>query len=202
MKLTIEAKNLRQISKQLENRIEPAKKVLTATGNDMKKRVPSWVSTEVTGVYNIKKAEVMPAKKGKDGKWNKTAGSVRVAGTTVSSVTITYSGRVLTPTHFGMKPKKLTPGVKGKKRKRQLVSAEIKKGQRKVLGSAVFLGSNRGGGYIPFKRSSAKRYPVESVKTLSLPQMIDNPNVREQIEDKVNAELAKRLEHNISRFMK
>ena len=202
MKLTIEAKNLRQISKQLENRIEPAKKVLTATGNDMKKRVPGWVSTEVTGVYNIKKAEVMPAKKGKDGKWNKTAGSVRVAGTTVSSVTITYSGRVLTPTHFGMKPKKLTPGAKGKKRKRPLVSAEIKKGQRKVLGSAVFLGNNRGGGYIPFKRSSAKRYPVESVKTLSLPQMIDNPNVREQIEDKVNEELAKRLEHNISRFMK
>lgn len=70
------------------------------------------------------------------------------------------------------------------------------------MGSAVFLGSNRGGGYIPFKRSSAKRYPVESVKTLSLPQMIDNPNVREQIEDKVNEELAKRLEHNISRFMK
>lgn len=202
MPIKIITQGIKEIAAELEKNAANAEKVLIATGNDMKSRVPGWVATEVTGAYNIKKTEVMPSKKGKDGKWSKTAGNVRAIGTTVSSVTITYSGRVLTPTHFGMKPKALTPGTKGKKAKRRLVSAEIKKGQRKVLGSAVFLGSNRGGGYIPFKRLGAKRYPVESVKTLSLPQMIDNPNVYEQIESKINVELAKRLEHNIGRFMK
>lgn len=200
MRLTIQAKDLDRLAARLAKNANQAKKALTATGSDMKKRVPGWAGTAVTEVYNIKKQEVTPTKTGKP---KKKAGTIRVEGATVSSVEITYTGRTLTPTHFGMRPKTLTKSAKGKRRrKKSPVTAEIKKGQRKSLGSNVFLGSNRGGGYIPFKRSGRKAYPIESVKTVSLPQMIDNPNVRETLTEKINKGLEERLEHNIRRYLK
>lgn len=198
MRFTIKTLNLDETLKQFGRQKKQAEKALIATGRDMKSRVPGWAADEVRNVYNIQKKEITPKKGGKP---KKMAGKIYVGGTTVSSVTIAYEGRTLTPTHFGMRPKALTGG-KGKRKKRKPITAEIKKGQRKSLGPTVFLGSNRGGGYIPFKRTGAKRYPIESVKTLSLPQMIDNPDVRENINTKINTELGKRLEHNIRRFIK
>ena len=199
MRFIIQAKDIDRLAQRLAQNADQAKKALTATGNDMKARVPGWAATEVTGVYNIKKSEITPKKSG--GKPKKLAGRIRVSGTTVSSVVIEYSGRLLTPTHFGMRPKALTGG-KGKRKRRKPITAEIKRGQRKTLHSAAFLGSNKGGGYIPFKRTTAKAYPIESIKTLSLPQMIDNPNVRGNLNEKINTELSKRLEHNVRRFLK
>lgn len=208
MRLTIQAKDLDRLAARLAKNANQAKKALTATGSDMKKRVPGWAGTAVTEVYNIKKQEVTPTKTGKP---KKTAGTIRVEGATVSSVEITYTGRPLTPTHFGMTPRTLTKRAntntntkrkKKKARKKTQITAVIKKGQKKSLGSNVFLGSNRGGGYIPFKRSGRKAYPIESVKTVSLPQMIDNPNVRETLTEKINKGLEERLEHNIRRYLK
>lgn len=198
MRFTIKALDMDRLAQRLAQNAEQAKKALTATGNDMKARVPGWAATEVTGVYNIKKSEITPKKAG--GKPKKTAGNIRVSGTTVSSVVIEYSGHLLTPIHFGMRPRALTGG-KGR-RKRKPITAEIKRGQRKVISSDAFLGNNKGGGYIPFRRTGPKSYPIESIKTLSLPQMIDNPNVRENLTEKINTELSKRLEHNVRRFMK
>lgn len=195
-RLKIEAKNLARLSKELARRVEPAKKVIQATTGDMRSRVPGLVATEVREVYNIQKKEITPI--ARNGKPKKLAGHISVSGQTVEAVQIVYEGRPLTPTHFGMKPKKLT----GRGKKRKEITAEIKKGQRKALHTDAFLGSNRGGGYIPFKRTGAGRYPIESIKTVSLPQMVDNPNVKEKIESGVNDLLSKRLEHNIKRFMK
>ena len=207
MRLTIQAKDLDRLAARLARNADQAKKALKATGIDMKKRVPGWAGTAVTEVYNIKKQEVTPTNSGKP---KKKAGTIRVEGATVSSVEITYTGRLLTPTHFGMKPRTLPKRTQSKStnrkrktaRKKTTITAEIKKGKKKSLGSNVFLGSNRGGGYIPFKRSGRKAYPIESVKTLSLPQMIDNPNVRETLTEKINKGLKERLEHNIRRFIK
>ena len=197
MRFTIKTLHLDETLKQFSQQKKQAEKVLVATGRDMKARVPGWAADEVRKVYNIQKKEITPKK----GSPKKMAGRIFVKGKLLSDVAIAYSGRTLTPVHFGMRPKALTKG-KGKRRKRKPITVEIKKGQRKSLGPSVFLGSNRGGGYIPFKRTGAKRYPIESVKTLSLPQMVDNPTVNESINTKIDTEMAKRLEHNIQRFMK
>lgn len=201
--LKIEAKNLMKISKQLERTVKPAQKVINRTIGDLRKRAPGWVAAEVTQVYNIPKTEITPANpnaKNYAARIKKQAGKIGVRGKTIDEAGIVYFGRVLTPTHFGMKPKKLTRGT-GKKRKRQPVTVEIKKGQRKELQGA-FLGSNRGGGFIPFKREGKKAYPVEAIKTLGLPQMVDNPAVRKNINAKIDTELGKRLEHNIKQVFK
>lgn len=200
MKMTIKATGIKAVTKQLEKDAKAAQKVLTATGNDMRRRVPGKVADEVVTAYGIKKSEITPISKSAK-KPKKTAGSIRVKGATVSEVSITYAGRLLTPTHFSMTPK-APPKPTGTKRRRKPITAQIKKGQRKSLGSDVFLGSNRGGGYIPFRRTTKSRYPIESVKTLSLPQMIDNENVSKRIQQDINELLEKRLEHNLKRFLK
>lgn len=196
MRFTIKTLNLDETLRQFGRQKKQAEKALIATGRDMKSRVPGWAADEVRKVYNIQKKEITPKK----GSPKKMAGRIAVKGKLLSDVAIAYEGRTLTPVHFGMRPKALTGG-KGKRRKRKPITAEIKKGQRKSLGPSVFLGSNRGGGYIPFKRTGEGR-AIESVKTLSLPQMVDNPTVQESINSRIDTEIAKRLEHNIQRFMK
>lgn len=106
---------------------EQGRKAVKATVRDVKARAPSWIAQEVTSVYNIKKGEITPSGKN-SGKPKKTAGNVSVSGETIEELTITYSGRLLTPVHFGMTPKTAPPG------KSYTLRMQVVKGQKKVIG--------------------------------------------------------------------
>ena len=152
---------------QISSMNRDSAKVINRTIGDFKSRGPGWVSQEVAKEYNIKKKDVNETKKGV-----KNAGKIRVGGVSLDNIEIIYQGRVLTPTHFGMKPK--TRPTNGKP---YIVTAKIKKsGGRKALGSKVFLGKSgrEGTVQIPFQRIGVARLPIKSVKTLSVPQMITN----------------------------
>lgn len=166
-------------------------KVISRTISDFKSRGPGWVSQEVVKEYNIKKKDVNETKKGV-----KNAGKVRISGVTIDALEIQYKGRLLTPTHFAMKPTQRPANGKA-----YTVTAQIKKnGGRKPLGKNVFLAKSGGEGtkQIPFQRVGVERYPIQSVKTLSVPQMITNDIVSENIHKRINEELGKRLEHNLN----
>lgn len=62
MRFTIQTLNMDNLAKRLAQNAEQAKKALTATGNDMKARIPGYVATEVTGVYNIKSKKLCQRK--------------------------------------------------------------------------------------------------------------------------------------------
>lgn len=206
-RMTVRVRGLDSVTKYLEKKQRQAEAVITNTASDMRTRVPTWVTKEVMTDYNIKKTEVKP--KGKKSKGPKL-GTVQVSGVTIESVAIVYEGNPLTPTHFAMKPTRRKKASKRKRKHRKRttprpqatpITAEIKKGQRKELPSDAFLGKNKGGGYIPFRRTGPSRYPIESIKTVSLPQMVTNENVSQRINQKINQELPKRLEHNLKRYL-
>lgn len=181
--------NLKALNKDVD-------KAISRTISDCKTRAPAQVTKAVTAVYGIKSGEVTAA--GKTAKGSaKTVGSIKVKGVAVDSVQLTYTGRLLTPTHFSMTPKKRPEA--GKKYK---VKAAVFKGQKKVLGSGVFLAPSGSAGTIeiPFKRTTKKRYPIEAVKTVSIPQMITNETVAADIQTRIDELLAKRLEHNTERI--
>lgn len=189
--------------------------VVKRTISDFKSRAPAWVSAAVAEEYAIKKAEVKGAMTGV----KKGIGKIKVAGVTVDEISLVYSGRLLTPTHFKMKPS--TPPKKREKDKRLIpgqnirsdkavgavaavsplapyqVTAEIKKGKRVTFPGQVFLGTNKGAGYIPFQRESDERTDIKSIKTVSIPQMITNEKVGEEIQKKIDEGLGKRLEHHL-----
>lgn len=205
MRMTIKTSGIKQIVKRLEKDQQAAQKALKATSNDMRRRVPGKVADDVRTVFNIKKADIVPEPNGAKKKI-KRAGKVYVQGSTVADMQIVYKGRTLTPVHFGMTPKAPPKKTAGKKRKRPTIRATIKKGQRKVLHPKAFLGSTGARSddkvnYLPFVRETAKRYPIKPIKTLSVPQMVDNRKVRALIRDDINDLLKQRLQHNVRRFM-
>lgn len=170
-------------------------KAIQRTIADCKSRGPAQVTKAITAVYGIKSSEVTAAGKAAKG-GAKTVGHIKIKGVTVDSVQLTYSGRVLTPTHFSMTPKSRPEG-----NKKYTVKAAIFKGQKKVLGSGVFLApSGAAGPYIPFKREGKVRTPIEAIRTVSIPQMITNERVAADIQARMDELLATRLQHNADRI--
>ncbi len=221
--INIAIKEAGKLKKQIEKNEEKCEKAIRRTVADFASRAPAWVSQAVTEVYGIKKSDVKECFKGT----KKASGSVKVSGTSVDNIQLQYSGRLLTPTHFKMKPttqpakrlkdRKLVPGqaIKFASRPGEVaavsppapykVSAEIYKGKRKDFkGRNIFLAPNKKGGsnYIPFQRMSEDRNDLESIKTVSVPQMITNKTVAKDINKRVNEGLQKRLEHHIEQQFK
>lgn len=209
MKLTIKPIDAKKLDALLNRNREAAKKALKATISDVRKGVPGKVADEVSSVYNINKGQVMP-KKGKPRK-GRAAGSIRIKGETLEDLNVVYTGHKLSPARFGMTPKK-PPKVKYRKGKRiaRPVKAQILKGHKTTIHSEAFIGKTGTYGtdadgnakydYIPFKRKGKKRYPIEAIKTVSLPGMVGSPRVRPNINKNVQALIKSNLERNIRRF--
>ena len=204
-------KNYKLIRKKIDDMQAAPRKVMKSLTADAKKRVPGWVAAEVTKVYGVKKGEITGQK----------IGRVTPQGTDFKNVRIVYTGRLLTPTHFGMAPK--APNPSGA----YTLKATIIKGQRQTLGkvkkltkkqrAALSKNFTRSGSrtsdhspillmptgttYIPFQRKSVQRNDVEAIKTLSLPQMVSSERTEEGIQQAISTGLAKRLEHYMNRYM-
>lgn len=195
--ISIDIKNVKDIQKKIGKVDKAAQKALDSAIRDTVSRAPAQVTKAVTNKYNIKKSEVTAA--GKQAKGNKKKiGTIKVKGQTIHNVALVYKGRRLTPTHFGMKPKSL-PASK----RRYNLTVEVFKGKRKPLvgqsDRPAFLGSNKGGAYIPFQRAGAKSHPIWSIKAVGIPQMIDNKEVRADIDKGISELLVKRYKHQAQR---
>ena len=196
MQTDVKIPNFPKLLGDLKGLNKDVDKAISRTVADCKTRAPAQVTKAVTAVYGIKSSEVTAAGKAAKG-GAKTVGAIKVKGVSVDSVQLIYKGRLLTPTHFSMTPKKRPEA--GKK---YTVKAAIFKGQKKVLGSSVFLASSGAAGTteIPFKRITKKRLPIEAVRTVSIPQMITNEKVAEDIQARIDELLTKRLQHNTERI--
>lgn len=209
--------NYRALKKQIDDSKKAPGKVMRALMSDAVKRVPGWVASEVTEDYGIKKGDITKQK----------AGSIRIVGSSLSSLKFIFAGRVLTPTHFNMSPKSPNPGGS------YTLKATIVKGQRSTLGKVkkltkkqrAALGKNftrsgtqssdhspimlmhtgnkqaDGTNYIPFQRKSTDRKDIVAIKTVSLPQMVSSERTRDDIHRVINEGLQKRLEHHMNRYM-
>lgn len=183
--------NIKELQAGLEAKEAQLIKAVNATTNDFRSRGPGWISQEVSKVYTIKKKDVTQSRKEA-----RVSGKIKIAGVTLNNVKIEYRGSLLTPVHFKMSPKK-RPNKNGYR-----IAVEIKKGSKTRLPRNVFLADNKGGTQIPFQREGSGRYPIRSVKSVSVPQMITNKDTSDAIRNRINKELIKRLEHNVQRYNK
>lgn len=196
MQMDVKVPNFGKLVGSLKDLNKDIDKAVGRTIADCKQRGPAQVTKAVTEVYGIKKGDVTAAGKAAKG-GAKTIGSIKVSGVTIDSVQLVYKGRVLTPTHFSMKPKK-----RPKRGEKYMVTAEIFKGKEKALGSKVFLAPSGSAGTteIPFKRKTEKRLPIEAFRTVSIPQMITNEKVSADIKARMDELLDERLQHNTKRI--
>lgn len=205
-----------EVMKRLQRLNKGGQVAITRTVSDFATRAPAWVSKGIREHYGVDAAAIKDAaKKPKRGKT-----SIKVAGITVDGATLEYRGRTLTPVHFKMSPKsqpdarknnlaripgqaigKGSPVAMVRQPKPYKVRATIIKGKRVQLPSGTFLASGNGGPPIPFQRTGGGRLPIEAIRTLSVPQMIDG-RARETINDMISENLEKRFEHHIKQVMK
>lgn len=204
------------IVKRLQKLDSGGREALQRTVNDFATRAPAWVSKGIREHYGVDTAAIKDAaarpKRGKT--------SIKVAGITVDGATLEYKGRTLTPLHFKMSPKK-APDTQQKELgripgqaiadgspvamvappKAYRVKATIIKGQRATLPPGTFIAAGNGGVSLPFQRTGEGRTPIEAVRTLSVPQMIDG-RARETIEQTISEKLGERFQHHVERAMK
>jgi hypothetical protein len=115
---------------------------------------------------------------------------------------LTSKGNALSLAHFPHSPS--TPSSRKYK-----VKATIKKnGGRKIIQSTpkpfvMTTGARSAEGmqYNIFKREGAERLPVKVLRTLSIPQMITNENLTEEIQNFATDKFNERLQHEIERSM-
>lgn len=201
--------------KKLENGAEIA---VQRTVSDFSSRAPAWVSQGIREHYGVDKGAITEAAKKK----RRGTTSIKVTGISVDGVELVYQGRTLTPTHFKMSPKtpptarlKIPGMIPGQaintKRggpvamvrppKPYAVKATIIKGQRSTLPAGTFVAEGKGGSVLPFQRTSDGRMPIEGVRTLSVPQMIEG-RAHDTIEQTINEKLGARLEHHLKQATK
>lgn len=189
--MSVDFTNCKELTDKLHKIENASVKALDSAIRDTVSRAPAQVSKAVTEKYNIKKSEMTVA-------GSKKIGTVKVAGHSMHSVALTYKGRRLTPLHFGMTPKALPANGR-----RYRLTVKVFKGKKVPLKGPsdrpVFLGSNKGGGYIPFQRQGSKAHPIYSVKAVGIPQMIDNKEVRKNIDKYIGETMIKRYENQAKR---
>lgn len=195
---------------------EGSKKAIENTVSDYASRAPGWVSKGIREHYGVDTAAIKDAaQKPKRGKT-----SIHVAGISVDGVTLEYKGRTLTPIHFKMSPKDRpdkqqkkpiripgqliadgSPVAMNRPPRKYTIKATIIKGQRAAMSSDTFLTAGQGGVVLPYQRTGDGRSPIEAIRTLSVPQMIDG-RAHETINETINENISKRFKHHIERAMK
>lgn len=206
------------IVKKLQKLEHGGEVAIKRTVSDFTSRAPGWVSKGIREHYGVDTAAIKDAAtKPKRGRT-----SIRVAGITVDGATLEYKGRTLTPTHFKMSPR-AQPTARQKKQLRipgqaiattkdspvamvappkpYTVKATIIKGQRVSLGGGTFLTAGNGGATLPFQKAGEGRTPIEAVRTLSVPQMIDGL-AHDTIEQTISEKLGERFQHHVAQAMK
>jgi len=190
--------NAESIMEQLKGQQQKMQKAIDLTIKDCKARAPAQITKAVTAVYGIKSNEVTAA--GKTAKTSaQTIGAYKVAaGVEGKTLQLTYEGRLLTPVHFSMTPKKRPEG-----KKKYTVKVAIFKGKKKALqgkpkyGTPVFLAPQQTGVVLPFQREGKSRMPVQVIRTLGIPQMITNETVAADIQEKTSELYLTRLQHHV-----
>lgn len=205
-----------EIAKKLKALEKGGEQAIKRTVSDFSSRAPAWVSKGIREHYAVDTAAIKDAGPTK----RRGATSVTIAGRTVDGVSLEYSGRTLTLKHFKMSPRS-RPTAQASKQikvpgqaiagagdvamirppKKYKVKATIIKGQRVTLPATTFIASGNGGATLPFQRTGEGRMPIEAVRTLSVPQMIEG-RARETIEEMIGEKLGERFEHHVNQIMK
>ena len=219
MSVTCQVKNYKALRKQLEDMKKAPEQVIDRTVSDIVKRGPAWVAKGVSQRYNISSREVTSGK----------IGTLKFKGDKIKRLQLVYGGRILTPVHFGMRPKEPKNGSYTLKYKvmrdgegfKQQVK-KLSKKQRAALGKNFTREGSRNSPqspwmlqhtgaksedkvqYIPFQRRSQPGKLSFVQKTVALPQMVtegENGPMHPEVEKSFNENLEKRFNHYVQRYM-
>lgn len=198
---------LEQLTKTANSVLFPADTVQKAYNlmlSDMRDKLTPKITKAVTGVYAIKTAEVREAGERAEKTAQKTKGK-KIGDIRMDGLSLTYQGRRLTLAHFNP-----YPGGKPTKRKYKVKATIFKgKGNRVTVngkGTPPFVAptshKDASSPWIPFARVGKERLPIAPIRTVSIPQMLENEKVAEVINTEKDKLVLDRFQHHLDRLSK
>lgn len=205
-----------ELTRKLKRLEQGGENAIKRTVSDFSSRAPAWVSKGIREHYGVDTEAIKNA----GPKKKRGTTSVKVAGKKIDGGALEYFGPPLTLKHFNMSPKSV-PTARASKQikipgqaiagagdvamirppKKYKVKATIIRGERAKLPPSTFIASGNGGATLPFQRTGEGRMPIDAVRTLSVPQMIDG-RARETIQETISEKLGERFQHHINQAMK
>lgn len=216
--ISVAMRDGKKLQKKIAKLDNGAQKAVQQTVKEFGARAPAWITKGIREHYSTNTAAISEA----GPKRKKRNSQSSVSGILVDGVSLEYKGRPLTLMHFNMKPKsqpaklqskqikvpgqaiataKGSPVAMVRPPKKYAVTATIVKDSSVSMGQRTFLATGRGGNALPFQRTGEERKPIDTIRTLSVPQMIDG-RAKETIEDLIAVNLEKRFNHYVARAMK
>lgn len=177
--IKIDDKEVRKAISKLSKFPKEIPKVTSAALNRTITSVTKTIKKEVTNKYSIKAGEVAKTFK------------IRKASNGNLSAVINSQGKIMTLSHF---PANLKAGWSGKAN----IKVKVKRTGYKEVNTTpgAFVASLAGNLHI-VKRKSSNSYPIEVLRTLSIPQMISNTEISEKVMKDAGEQLQKRIEHEV-----
>ncbi|MBS5982295.1 MAG: phage tail protein [Clostridium butyricum] len=171
-----------ELRKSLSKLSEFPKEIPKATNAALNRTVTfvnKNIKKEVSGEYSIKSVEVAQTLK------------VKKSTTNNLSAKITSIGKPITLSHF---PANLKSGWS----KGSNLKVKVKKSGYKKINThpRAFVTAIDGNLHI-VRRETSKQYPIKVLKTLSVPQMVSNSELSENILEQANEQLKNRINHEI-----
>lgn len=192
--ITIDTKQIDKLTKELQGFEKEVGKATCSALNRTIDHVITKAGQLVTKTYAVKSTEV---------KESFSSGIKRPSYSNLNA-SVTSKGHTLSFAHFPYTPK--TPRRGQKSVFQSAVMINILKSKGKVLSRKGFVASTGAMDvdktqFNVFKRLGKSRLPIAPIRTLSIPQMITNINVGQEIQKAAEQKLAERLEHEIIRQM-
>lgn len=191
-KLFIDTKQIDRLTFELK---EFPEEVAIATYHALRRTMDQVVTQTgriVTKSYSIKARDVKDSFKG----------GIKKPTKSDLSASLTSRGHTLSLVHFSH-----TPKVQGNKKYKVKVTIKRDKGRQTVNTNPLpFIASTGAKSsekiqYNFFRREGSSRLPIKVIRTLSVPQMISNAKVADQIQKAAAEKLNERHEHEIIRAM-
>ncbi|MGI5839288.1 MAG: phage tail protein [bacterium] len=197
------SKGLERLTKELKGFEKEIGRAFFSAVNRTIDHTLTVTARTVSKTYNIKQADI---KAGKGSRSKLPAVTVyvnRPSGQNPGG-SVEFVGRTLTLMHFHFSPKKAFPLPKRTSREKT-VKVKIKhSGGTKKLHTGpppfVYKFSTNQNTNV-WRRTGKKLYPIEPIRTVSVPQMITNANVADTIIRSAAQMLDERMEHEIIRQM-
>lgn len=180
MRVVIDEDELRRVRNNLGTLEHKAPNVIASALNRSVTNIKSNVPKEVRKNYNVKANDIKETLK-----VFKASQSKLTAG-------VVSKGKTLGLDKFKVNPKTVNP-----KRKTQLKIAVKKSGAKQILGA--FIASINGTKV--FKRDGRKRLPISRLMGPSVPQMLGNDSVVENINKEAYLTYEKRINHDVNRLL-
>lgn len=180
LNLTVDEGFVREIQDRLEGIENKAPRVIANALNRTMMNLATNINKDLRAKYHIKSTDIRETLIKKRANANDLTASVK------------SKGGVIGLDHFKVMPKKVVP-----KRKIPIKTAVKKSGVKQLPGAFVA----ETNGLKVFIRDTQKRFPIRRLYGPSIPQMLKNEGISNELNEKALEMFSQRIEHEISRLM-